>query len=52
MFKILEKIYSWIEKYPKNSKIVRDLQNSLLIHKMFADSKKDHAFQQMFVKSK
>jgi hypothetical protein len=43
---------SWIEKYSKNSKTVRDLQNSLPVHKMFADSKDDHAFQKMFVKSK
>ena len=41
-----------MEKYPKNSKTVRDLQNSLFIHKMFADSKDDHAFQKIFVKSK
>ena len=26
-------------KYPKNSKTVHDLQNSLFIHKMFAYSK-------------
>ena len=39
-------------KYPKNSKTDRDLQKSLFIHKMFAVSKNDHAFQKMFVKSK
>ena len=39
-----------MEKYAKNSKIVHDLQNSLFIHKMFTDSKNDHAFQKMFVK--
>ena len=37
--------------FPNNSKIVRDLQNSLFIHKIFADLKNDHAFQKMFVKS-
>ena len=41
----IEKIFvtsksSRIVKYPKNSKTIRDLQNSLLIHKNFADSKK------------
>ena len=30
---------SWIGKYPKISKIVRDLQNSLFINRMFVDSK-------------
>ena len=41
-----------MEKYPKKSKTVYDLQNSLFIHNMFADSKNDHAFQKMFIKSK
>ena len=43
---------SCMEKYPRNSKIVRDLQNSLFIQKMFADSKNDLAFQKMFMNFK
>ena len=38
------------EKNPENSTTIRDLQNTLFIHKMFADSKNDHAFEKMFDK--
>ena len=31
--------YSCMDKYPKNLRIVRDLLNSLFIHKIFANSK-------------
>ena len=40
-----------MQKYPKNSTTIRDLQNSLFIHKMFTDSKNDHVFEKMCVKS-
>ena len=33
------------EKCPRKSRIVRELQNSILIHKIFADSKHDHVLK-------
>ena len=37
-----------MKKYPKNSKTVRALQNSLFIHKMFANPKKCLLNRKMF----
>ena len=44
-------IYSWMGKYPKNSKTIPDLQNSLFIHRNVCWFKNDHAFQKLIVKS-
>ena len=43
---------TWNANYPKNSKTICDLQDSLLIHKMFADSKNDNAFSKSLLNQK
>ena len=45
-------MFTHFKKCPKFLKTVRELQRSLLIQKMFANSENIHAFQKMFVNSK